>query len=51
MGKDATLIVSSGDVMDMRTSVIEHAFIQGRKIDLGNKQKDLYEKFSKKYEE
>ena len=50
VGKDATLIVSTGDVLDMRTSIIEHAFIQGRKMDLGNKQKDLYEKFTKKYE-
>lgn len=51
IGKDATLIVSSGDLLDMRTSVIETAFIQGRQIDLGNKQKDLYKKFSKKYEQ
>lgn len=48
-GKDATLIVSSGDALDMRTNHIEHAFIQGRKIDLGNKQTDLYKKFTEKY--
>ncbi|MBL0308933.1 MAG: amidohydrolase family protein [Bacteroidetes bacterium] len=48
-GKDASLIVSTGDVLDMKTSNIELAFISGRKIDLNNKQKALNEKFSKKY--
>ncbi|MEM6271215.1 MAG: amidohydrolase family protein [Bacteroidota bacterium] len=49
VGKDANVLVSAGDLLDMRTSRVEHAFIQGRKIDLGNKQKDLYDKFSAKY--
>lgn len=49
-GKDATLIVSEGDLLDMRTSRVTHAFIQGRAVDLGNKQKDLYQKFKGKYE-
>lgn len=44
-GKDATLLVTSGDLLDMRTAAVEMAFIQGRLIDLGNKQKDLYQKF------
>lgn len=48
-GKDASIIVSSGDVLDMRTSNIEYAFINGRMIDLNNKQKELNQKFSKKY--
>lgn len=48
-GKDANIIVSTGDVLDMRTSNIEHAFIQGRKIDLDNKQKALYRKYMEKY--
>jgi imidazolonepropionase-like amidohydrolase len=48
-GKDASLIVSTGDVLDMKTSNIEQAYISGRKIDLGNKQKALSEKFMKKY--
>lgn len=50
VGKDANIVVSEGDLLDMRTSKVTHAFIQGRKIDLGNKQKDLYKKFSEKYE-
>ncbi len=44
-GFDANVIVSTGDLLDMRTSNIELALIQGRKMDLGNKQKDLYKKF------
>ncbi|HHG85231.1 MAG TPA: amidohydrolase [Bacteroidetes bacterium] len=44
-GKDANILVCKGDLLDMRTSLVEHAFIQGRKIDLGNKQKDLYKKY------
>lgn len=48
-GKDATLIISKGDVLDMRTSVIEQAFIRGKAIDLDNKQKQLYRKFEQKY--
>jgi len=49
VGKDATIIVSTGDILDMRTSKIEHAFIKGRAIDLNNKQKELYYKFRNKY--
>lgn len=48
-GKSASLIVSTGDVLDMKTSNIEYAFIDGRQIDLNNKQKELNSKFSKKY--
>jgi imidazolonepropionase-like amidohydrolase len=48
-GKDANIVVSSGDLLDMRTSQVEMALIQGRKIDLGNKQKDLNAKFLGKY--
>ena len=47
-GKDATLIISKGDILDVLTSEIEWAFIQGREIDLGNKHKDLYRKYSEK---
>ena len=48
-GKEASLIVSTGDVLDMKTSTIEQAYIGGRRIDLSNKQKALSEKFMKKY--
>ena len=48
-GKDATLFVSTGDALDMRTNNVENAFIQGRTIDLNNDQKLLYEMYMKKY--
>ncbi len=48
-GKHATLFVSAGDALDMRTNVIEHAFIQGRKINLDDKHKRLNQKFKGKY--
>lgn len=48
-GKDASFILSDGDLLDMRTSNITLAFIEGRQIDLDNKQKELYKKFSQKY--
>jgi imidazolonepropionase-like amidohydrolase len=48
-GKAASLIVSSGDVFDMKTSNIELAFIDGRAVDLNNKQRELGAKFIKKY--
>lgn len=49
IGKSATIIVSQGDVLDMRTSKINYAFIDGRTIDLNNKHTMLYEKFKGKY--
>ncbi|WP_347158107.1 amidohydrolase family protein [Pontibacter chitinilyticus] len=49
VGKDATLVVSKGDLLDMRTNDVTEAFIQGRKLDLNNKQKYLYHKFEDKY--
>lgn len=49
-GKDGTLIISEGDVLDYRTAKVTHAFIQGREVDLNNKQTDLYKKFTDKYE-
>lgn len=48
-GKDANIIVSAGDVLDMRTSIIQYAFIQGRQISLENKQTQLFEKYKGKY--
>ena len=49
-GKDATLFISEGDALDMRTSKITDAFIQGRKISLENIHTDLFRKFQKRYE-
>ena len=50
VGKDANIIVSSGDILDMRTSNVTDAFIQGRKIDLTDKHKLLNDRFEQKYD-
>jgi imidazolonepropionase-like amidohydrolase len=49
VGKDANIIISSGDILDMKTSTVTDAFIQGRKVDLTDKQKLLNEKYNTKY--
>lgn len=48
-GKDATLFISAGDALDMKTNKVEQAFIQGRNINLDNLHKQLDKKFSAKY--
>src|SRR5439155_19539724 len=47
-GKDATLIVTDGDPLEEGTHV-EAAWIQGRRVDLTDRQKVLYEKYREKY--
>ncbi|HTL08201.1 MAG TPA: amidohydrolase family protein [Chitinophagaceae bacterium] len=49
VGKDANIIVSEGDLLDMKSSIITHAFIQGRLVSLDNKQQQLYERYKYKY--
>ena len=48
VGKDATLFISEGDALDMRTNVIADAFIQGRKISLESHQTKLWKRYNKK---
>ena len=48
-GKDANIIVTEGDILDMKSSTVTHAFIQGREVSLDNKQKELYERYKYKY--
>jgi hypothetical protein len=49
-GKDANIVVSTGDILDMSTNNIELAFITGRNINLDNKHKQLYRRFQAKYD-
>ena len=51
VGKDANIIVSEGDILDMRSSKVEMAFIKGKKINLNGKQQILYDRFKRKYSE
>jgi imidazolonepropionase-like amidohydrolase len=48
-GKSATLFISGGDALDMRTNSLTAAFIDGRMIDLSSKQTELYQKYRAKY--
>jgi imidazolonepropionase-like amidohydrolase len=48
VGKAATLIVTNGDPLDFPTQ-IEAAYIDGRKIDLTNRQTRLRDKYKEKY--
>lgn len=49
VGKDAHVVVSEGDLLDMRTNKVTQAFINGRDISLDNKHKRLYRKFATRY--
>jgi imidazolonepropionase-like amidohydrolase len=49
-GKDANLLIVNGDLLDMKSSVIGQAFIQGRNVSLDNKGKQLYERYKHKYQ-
>lgn len=49
VGKDANIVVSEGDILDMRSNKIVHAYIQGRAIELTDKHKQLYERYKHKY--
>ena len=51
VGKSATLFISEGDALDMRTNVIPRAFIDGRDISLETHQTELWKRYSKKYDE
>lgn len=49
VGKSATLFISKGDALDMRTNIISEAFIDGRKISLESHQTKLWKRYSNKY--
>ena len=49
VGKDATLFISEGDALDMRTNKLSNAFIQGRTISLETHQTKLNERYKGKF--
>ncbi len=49
VGKHATIAVSDGDILDMRTNKVRYAFIRGKNINLDDKQKRLYRTYADKY--
>ena len=48
VGKKATLFLSQGDALDMRTNILSHAFIEGRAISLESHQTQLWNRYSDK---
>jgi imidazolonepropionase-like amidohydrolase len=50
VGKQATLIVSKGDVLDMRGNALTHAFIQGRRIVLDDHHQQQYRLYKERQE-
>lgn len=50
VGKAATLFISIGDALDMRTNQLTEAFIQGRRISLKSHQTKLWKRYSNKYQ-
>ncbi len=49
VGKDANIVISVGDILDMKSSIITNAYIQGRGINLSSKHTQLYERYKHKY--
>jgi len=48
-GKLASLVISEGDILDMRTNSIILAYIAGKKVNLENQQTELYLRYKNKY--
>ena len=51
VGKSATLFISEGDALDMRTNILTHAFIDGRHLSLETHQTKLWKRYSEKYKQ
>lgn len=49
-GKSATLFISEGDALDMRTNQLSKAYIDGRDISLETHQTELWKRYMGKYE-
>ncbi len=49
VGKDASIVISEGDIFDMKNCQVTTALINGRFIPLLNHQQVLYEKYRTKY--
>lgn len=48
-GKSATLIITDGDVLDMRGNTLTAAYINGRKLNLSGRQQELNKRYLNKY--
>jgi imidazolonepropionase-like amidohydrolase len=50
VGKNASFIIAEGDLLDMKTSKLWRAFLDGEELDLKNEQVKLAEKYLQKYQ-
>lgn len=50
VGKSATLFISDGDALDVRSNKVTHAWIDGRPVDLDNRHKRLSKKYRSRYQ-
>ena len=50
VGKDANIVISEGDILDMKSSIVTDAFIQGRAVAITSKHKQLYDRYKYKYD-
>ncbi|RTR34441.1 amidohydrolase family protein [Shewanella atlantica] len=48
VGYKANLIISGGDILDPMVTKIEKVYIDGRDVDLNNRQQQLYQKYLKR---
>ncbi|MBK9284417.1 MAG: amidohydrolase family protein [Sphingobacteriaceae bacterium] len=47
--KLASIVISDGDILDMKSNHITHAWIAGKEVRLTNQQTELYERYKTKY--
>jgi imidazolonepropionase-like amidohydrolase len=47
--KTASFVISEGDILDMKSSIITSAYIAGKEVNLKNQQTELYLKYKTKY--
>ena len=49
VNKVASIVVSEGDLLDMKSNKVELAYIKGKSVNLYNEQQMLYQKYKTKY--
>lgn len=50
VGKAASLVVSDGDIFDYLTHSVRYMWIDGRAVDLNNRNKQLHDKYEQRYQ-
>ena len=49
IGKDATLVITNGNILEIATQV-EQAYVQGRRVDMSDRHKRLWNKYQQRYD-